>query len=231
LKSVREVPIADHLWEVLERMAEEMGTGRDALVNQALHVFARLNGFLVPGAAAVAPAPPPVREERRAEKEGVLAAAARLERDLRPAPRPPSAVPTVPAAPPAPPAPVPAAAGAPDAPPVLVPVARQAAQAAPFAPSAPRAAALVLEREDGTELPIEKERFVIGRGRHCDLVVDSAKVSREHAAVVREPGGWTIEDLGSSNGTWFRRERITRRRIEDGDEYFVSAEKIRCVLR
>jgi len=74
------------------------------------------------------------------------------------------------------------------------------------------------------------DRFVIGRGRHCDLVIDSAKVSREHAAIQREPDGWWIEDLGSSNGTWFRRARIERRRIEDGDEYLVCAEKIRCLL-
>jgi len=92
-------------------------------------------------------------------------------------------------------------------------------------------ARLVVVREDGTEAPVSKDRFVVGRGRHCDLVVESPKVSREHAAIVREGDGWFIEDLGSSNGTWLRRERITRRRIEDGDEYFVSAERLRCALR
>lgn len=199
MKSVRQVPIADHLWEVLERMAEEMGSERDALVNQALHVFARLHGYVVPGVAAQAVALAPEREERRAVKEQVLAAAARLERDMRAPPpvRPAAGLAVVPAAPA--PEPVPAA--------------------------------LVIVREDGAEVPVEKERFVIGRGRHCDLVIDSGKVSREHAAVVREDGGWTIEDLGSSNGTWFRRERISRRRLEDGDEYFVSVERVRCVLR
>jgi hypothetical protein len=207
VKSVRQVPIADHLWEALERMAEEMGTERDALVNQALHVFARLNGYLVPGAAAEKVAPPE-REDRRAVQEQVLAAAARLERDMR-------APPPVRAPPPT--APVAAAVQPPEP------------KVPPRAPAAD--AALVLVREDGAEVPVAKERFVIGRGRHCDLVVDSAKVSREHAALVREPGGWTIEDLGSSNGTWFRRERISRRRVEDGDEYFVSAERVRCVLR
>jgi hypothetical protein len=77
---------------------------------------------------------------------------------------------------------------------------------------------------------VNADRFLIGRGRHCDLVIDSAKVSREHAAIQREPDGWWIEDLGSSNGTWFQRARVERRRIEDGDEYLICAEKIRCLL-
>ncbi|WP_242345153.1 FHA domain-containing protein [Anaeromyxobacter terrae] len=213
MKSVRQIAIADHLWEALERMAEEMGSDREALVNQALHVFARLNGYLVPGsvgaptrpagAPPAAPAAPVLpRAERAVVTEQVLDTAARLEREMR-----------------APPA-VPAASAVPAAP----------AAAAPAA-APPAALALVLVRDDGSEVPVAKDRFVIGRGRHCDLVVDSAKVSREHVAIVREGPGWLIEDLGSSNGTWFRRERITRRRIEAGDEYFVCAERLRCALR
>jgi pSer/pThr/pTyr-binding forkhead associated (FHA) protein len=78
---------------------------------------------------------------------------------------------------------------------------------------------------------VTQDRFVVGRGSHCDLVIDSAKISREHAVFVRQDGGWWIEDLGSSNGTWLRGERVTRRRVEHGDEYFLCAEKIRCALR
>lgn len=89
---------------------------------------------------------------------------------------------------------------------------------------------LKLMGEHGLLATVTGDRFVMGRGRHCDLVIDSAKVSREHAVIQRGPDGWWIEDLGSSNGTWFRRARIERRRIEDGDEYLICAEKIRCQL-
>lgn len=192
MKTPRQVAIADHLWEAFERMSREMGADREALVNQAMHVFARLNGFVVPGAPAAAPdvdPPPPLPRidptPRSAVAEQVLAEAARLEGAIgEPAPAPSAELP-----------------------------------------------GLLVVREDGTPLEVVKDRFVIGRGRECDLVIDSAKVSREHAVILREADGWFIVDLGSSNGTWHHRERVTRKRIADGDEFFICAEKIRCALR
>ncbi len=91
--------------------------------------------------------------------------------------------------------------------------------------------ALYLMAEDGNLDKVVKDRFVIGRGKHCDLVINSGKVSREHAAIVREGTEFFIEDLGSSNGTWFQKQRIRRRKIEDGDEYFICSEKVKCVVR
>jgi hypothetical protein len=200
VKTTRRIEIADHLWDAFGRMAEEMGSERDVLVNQAMHAFARRNGFVMPGAP------------ERARAAGVP-----------PLPRVPAASAPL-AAPPAGPNP---AVGE-----VLEAAARlEQAIAEPTPVEAQRAVGLVVVREDGTTLDVGKDRFLIGRGRHCDLVIDSAKISREHAAIVRDGAGWAIEDLGSSNGTWHRRERIDRRRIADGDEFFVCSEKIRCVLR
>lgn len=106
---------------------------------------------------------------------------------------------------------------------------REMAEAPP--PLGVRPRRLQLVRDDGTVVEVTKERWIVGRGAHCDLVVDSPKISREHAALVRGADGtWAIEDLGSSNGTWFMGERIARRRIEPGDEYWLCAERIRCEL-
>ncbi|HEY4574073.1 MAG TPA: FHA domain-containing protein, partial [Thermoanaerobaculia bacterium] len=85
---------------------------------------------------------------------------------------------------------------------------------------------------DGRELDrVVKDRFLIGRGKHCDLIINSGKVSREHAAITREGSTWFIEDLGSSNGTWFEKRRISRRQIQEGDEYYICAEKLSCSFR
>jgi len=192
VKTVRPIPIADHLWEALERMAAEMGSDSEAVVNQAIHAWARQQGYLLPGGAEAEQPPraPTLDPARREAARRVLAAAAALEDDIAGAERTPTG------------------------------------EVEPAEPGT-----LYLVGEGGEIEKVSKDRFLIGRGKHCDLVVDSAKVSREHAAVVREADGWYLQDLGSANGTWFQRARVDRRRIENGDEFFICAEKIRCVLR
>ena len=203
-RSIRQIPVADHLWDVYGRMAEEMGSDRDALVNEAMHAYARLHGYVVPGTAVAdaAESLSPAERERRAVTERVLETAEQLERDI--ASRPPPVPPAVPPRP---------------------------ASAPPLPGAAPARGKLALRREDGAVVEVAQDRFVVGRGGHCDLVIDSAKISREHAAFFRQDGAWWIEDLGSSNGTWLRGERVTRRRVEHGEEYFLCAEKLRCALR
>jgi hypothetical protein len=199
-RTPRQLSVADHLWELYGRMAEEMGSDREALVNEAMHAYARQHGYL---ATADAPGAPPRRgpgAERRAVTERVLETAERLERDIaaRPPPVPATPAPVRPAKP------APAAAG--------------------------RPGVLWLRRDDGSVVEVDRDRFVVGRGGHCDLIIDSAKISREHAAFVRDAEGWWIEDLGSSNGTWYRGERVKRRRLVHGDEFFLCAERFRCAL-
>ncbi len=40
----------------------------------------------------------------------------------------------------------------------------------------------------------------IGRSRECDVVLDDAGISRRHADIRPGSDGWTVEDLGSTNG-------------------------------
>ena len=273
-KTPRTLMIADHLWDAFAHMSVEMGSERDALINQALYTFARLNGFELNKKAASAQPPPPPQESSRPRPAPQLPPTLMAVPDERGAPRPHgnpdrvaeiaqqltgSKMPARQASNPPPvarsePSPVEvddsllgeeaqatsmelpniaAALGG-----IQVPPRPAASMVAPHREEnsepgtvTPGARMLVL-LADGRELDrVVKERFLIGRGKHCDLIINSGKVSRAHAAITREGNTWYIEDLGSSNGTWFDKRRISRRQIQEGDEYFICSEKISCTYR
>ncbi len=231
-KTIRQIAIADRFWEAFEKMAQNTGFERDALINQAMFSFARHNGFLESSSAPAESAsqlklppeepaalssewsprqllgmgaPPQKTEDpaRRQVAERVMERAAELERLMQ------------------------SRSG-------REPIHQSVLSSRPlpneFQPQ-PEGTALYLITDNGETQKIGKDRFLIGRGKHCDFVINSGKVSREHAAILHRGSEYFIEDLGSSNGTWFNQQRINRRRVEDGDEYLICNDKIRFVIR
>ncbi len=86
-------------------------------------------------------------------------------------------------------------------------------------------ACLEYQPADGVGLqrvPLDTVPFLIGRGDEVGLQLDSARVSREHAAIVREAGRYRVEDLGSTNGTFVNGQRIERAVLHDGDLLMVA---------
>jgi DNA-binding NtrC family response regulator len=53
-----------------------------------------------------------------------------------------------------------------------------------------------------TALALRGGALEIGRGEVGDAVLDDARLSRRHGRLSHAAGHWTIEDLGSRNGTW-----------------------------
>lgn len=49
----------------------------------------------------------------------------------------------------------------------------------------------------------------IGRAAGCEITLDDTFVSQLHARITQTPSGVVIEDLGSTNGTYLNRKRVT----------------------
>lgn len=69
----------------------------------------------------------------------------------------------------------------------------------------------------GTTLSLSQAPIVIGRAPECTLVVEDDYASSRHARFFLREGAWYVEDLGSTNGTFIGKTRLTApTRIEIG---------------
>jgi predicted component of type VI protein secretion system len=82
------------------------------------------------------------------------------------------------------------------------------ASAAAAPPSARQSAGALL-LVAGRRLVLPASGAVLGRSRECDVVLDDSGISRRHAQIRPRGEGWTIADLGSTNGV-----RLNGRRVE-----------------
>ncbi len=65
---------------------------------------------------------------------------------------------------------------------------------------------------------LDKPQFLIGRGQHCQVVLDDDMISREHVRInVESDGRFRISDLGSRNKTHVNGELITETLLTPGD--------------
>ncbi|MCO5165479.1 MAG: FHA domain-containing protein [Planctomycetes bacterium] len=71
-------------------------------------------------------------------------------------------------------------------------------------------------------------RSVVGRDAACEVPIASDRVSRRHCQLEPGPGGYVLEDLGSSNGTLVNQERVQGKRLLRGGEYIQAGD---CLLR
>src|SRR5690349_5288963 len=81
----------------------------------------------------------------------------------------------------------------------------------------PLALRFISGKYQGGEYPIGQPEIIIGRSSDLDMVLVEDMVSRRHARIAVAEGHITIEDLGSTNGTFVNGEKISRASLKEGD--------------
>jgi hypothetical protein len=95
--------------------------------------------------------------------------------------------------------------------------ARRAQPAAPVRPSRAvkhgRSAARILVVTGGnlagTTIPLGEQQITIGRSADATLVLTDDYASTRHARLFPQNGEWIVEDLGSTNGTYLDRQKVS----------------------
>jgi hypothetical protein len=75
---------------------------------------------------------------------------------------------------------------------------------------------------DGRSRALDRPTTTIGRLPECDVVVDDAGASRQHAEVRRTDDGFVLSDLGSTNGTLVNGAPIREHLLEEGDRITIG---------
>jgi pSer/pThr/pTyr-binding forkhead associated (FHA) protein len=68
-----------------------------------------------------------------------------------------------------------------------------------------------------------QEPLRIGRSDACQVILQDTYVSQVHARVFPKDGEWFVEDLGSTNGTYLNRAKVSQpASIAAGDEIKIG---------
>ena len=62
----------------------------------------------------------------------------------------------------------------------------------------------------GTSLNLSEQQITLGRANDATLVLNDDYASSRHARIFPQDGQWIVEDLGSTNGTYLDRQKVTR---------------------
>jgi len=73
---------------------------------------------------------------------------------------------------------------------------------------------------------LNKDIITLGRDITNDIVINDPEVSRHHGRLTRGGGGYTLEDLGSTNGTFVGGQRLTGARPLSGGDVIGLGETV-----
>ena len=62
----------------------------------------------------------------------------------------------------------------------------------------------------GMSVDLADQQITLGRANDATLVLNDDYASSRHARIFPQDGQWIVEDLGSTNGTYLDRQKVTR---------------------
>jgi len=62
----------------------------------------------------------------------------------------------------------------------------------------------------GVSIDLADQQITLGRANDATLVLNDDYASSRHARIFPQDGQWIVEDLGSTNGTYLDRQKVTR---------------------
>jgi phosphoserine phosphatase RsbU/P len=79
----------------------------------------------------------------------------------------------------------------------------------------------------GRRYKLSDGEYLIGRRSDCQIFVPDMRVSRQHAKFSRLNGAWSVEDLGSNNGTFINGNKVQRAQLHHNDELLIANNRIK----
>ncbi|MBI2338921.1 MAG: sigma 54-interacting transcriptional regulator [Deltaproteobacteria bacterium] len=88
---------------------------------------------------------------------------------------------------------------------------------------------LVITQKGGEarRVDLPSSKVVLGSNASCDIVIDDEYVSGRHCRIVPDGGGFFLEDLNSTNGTWVGEVRINRAALKRPIEFVIGKTRVR----
>lgn len=71
-------------------------------------------------------------------------------------------------------------------------------------------------------VPIATKTLIIGRDKHCDIILRDKTVSKRHAMILSGHNKCYIEDMGSTNTTQVNYQEIHQHKLEHNDIIIIG---------
>lgn len=86
--------------------------------------------------------------------------------------------------------------------------------------------AFVIRIKTGEKVEVEKSPFVMGKSSHTDYTIQGNRaISRQHAYILKENGGYFLKDLNSLNHTFMDGKKIQGQMPLENDVFFYLADE------